>query len=215
MNIQPDRGGMTVFRGSSSHQPPRQVNGVVRASISGASFMKHTVDEDLKSICDEIAAMKLSPEEWLRQDKKTFWRASCVCGFNAHLPGGGAFLFQVRGVRDQMCYADPLTLTEILSISQGQLGEIDVQPPYWKHPEDEGMRRVEVDPEVVYNAINDAINVFVREVLVPRGLVNPEAYFNDSDLLVLRNRIAKHWAEHWKVSWKNDDASDASVVPPK
>ena len=37
--------------------------------------MKHIVDEDLKSICDEIAAMKLSPDEWLRHDKKTFWRA--------------------------------------------------------------------------------------------------------------------------------------------
>lgn len=66
------------------------------------------------------------------------------------------------------------------------------------------MCRVEVDPEVIYNAINDAINVFVREALVPRGLVNPEAYFHDPDLPVLRNRIAQHWAEHWKVSWKSE-----------
>ena len=74
------------------------------------------------------------------------------------------------------------------------------------------MRRVEVDPEVLYNAINDAINVFVREVLVPRGLINADAYFRDPDLLVLRNRIAQHCAEHWKVSWKNEEAS---AVPPK
>jgi hypothetical protein len=174
--------------------------------------MKHTVDEDVKSVCDEIAAMNLSPEQWLRQDKKTFWRASCVCGFNARMPGGGAFLFQVRGVRNLMCYADPLTLDEVLRISQGQLREIGVQPPICSHPEDAGMRRVEVDPDVLFNAINDAINVFVREVLVPRGLVDAEAYFKDPDLLVLRNRIAEHWAEHWKVSWKNDEAPPA---PPK
>lgn len=167
--------------------------------------MKYPVDEDLKSICDEIAAMKLSPEEWLQQDKKTFWRASCVCMLNARLRGG-SFLFQVRGARDLMCYAGPLTLSEVLSISQGQLREIGLQPASGKHPEDAGMRRVEVDPEVLYNAINDAINVFVREVLVPRGLVNAEAYFTDPDLLVLRNRIAQHWAENWKVSWKNDSA---------
>src|SRR5437773_11473368 len=29
-NIQPDRGGMTVFQSSTSHQSPRQVNDVVR-----------------------------------------------------------------------------------------------------------------------------------------------------------------------------------------
>src|SRR5262249_6275595 len=28
--VAPDRGGITVFQGSASHQPPRQVNGVVR-----------------------------------------------------------------------------------------------------------------------------------------------------------------------------------------
>ncbi len=105
-----------------------------------------------------------------------------------------------------MCDLPPLTLQDVQSISDGRLQEIEVQPQSRTHPEDEGMRRVEADPEVVYNAINDAINVFVREVLIPRGLVNKEAYFNDADLLTLRNRIAKHWAEHWKVSWKNDAA---------
>ena len=28
--VAPDRGGMTVFQGSTSHEPPRQVNGGVR-----------------------------------------------------------------------------------------------------------------------------------------------------------------------------------------
>jgi hypothetical protein len=27
--VAPDRGGMTAFRRSTSHQPPRQVNGIV------------------------------------------------------------------------------------------------------------------------------------------------------------------------------------------
>jgi len=30
--VAPDRGGITVFHGSMSHQPPRQVNGTVRCS---------------------------------------------------------------------------------------------------------------------------------------------------------------------------------------
>lgn len=70
------------------------------------------------------------------------------------------------------------------------------------------MRRVETDPEILGSAINDAINVFVREVLIPRGLVNEEAYFNDSELDALKHNIAKHWAERWKVCWKNDDAPE-------
>jgi hypothetical protein len=30
MNVQPDRGGITAFQGSTSYQPPRQVNGVTQ-----------------------------------------------------------------------------------------------------------------------------------------------------------------------------------------
>jgi hypothetical protein len=30
--VAPDRGGMTVFRDATPHQPPRQVNGVVRVA---------------------------------------------------------------------------------------------------------------------------------------------------------------------------------------
>jgi hypothetical protein len=134
---------------------------MVRASNRGTPFMNYTVDEDLKSICGEIAAMKLLPEEWLQRDKKTFWRASCVCAFNARWPSGGGFHFQVRGPRDLMCDLRALTLQDVQSISDGRLQEIEIQPQSRTHPEDSGMRRVEVDPEVLYNAINDAINVFV------------------------------------------------------
>ncbi len=66
------------------------------------------------------------------------------------------------------------------------------------------MRRVEVDSEVLYHAINDAINGFVREVLIPRSHVNAEVYFNDEELVGLQHQTAKQWAEHWKISWKND-----------
>lgn len=72
------------------------------------------------------------------------------------------------------------------------------------------MRRVEIDPEVVVNAINDAINIFVREVLVPRGLIDAGVYFNDPDLDRLKHDIAKHCAERWKVSWRNDQAGSGS-----
>lgn len=66
------------------------------------------------------------------------------------------------------------------------------------------MDRVEVDPEIIFNAIKDAINAFVREVLIPRGLVNAEAYFNDPEVEGLKQQIAKDWAEQWKVSWKTE-----------
>src|SRR5262245_44923522 len=33
--VAPDRGGITFFRDSTSHQPPRQVNGVVRPLEGG------------------------------------------------------------------------------------------------------------------------------------------------------------------------------------
>lgn len=170
--------------------------------------MMYVVDEDLKSICDEIAALGLSREEWLRHDKRTFWRGSCVCVYLSRCPPGGAFHFRVRGPRDLKCDSLPLRLKEILKISDRQIREIQIRPPYQAHPEDVGMRRVEVDPEILFNAINDAINVFVREVLIPRGLVSAEAYSKDPELIPLKCIIAKHWAEHWKVCWKNDDAPE-------
>ena len=66
------------------------------------------------------------------------------------------------------------------------------------------MRRMEVDSEVIFSAVNDAINIFVREVLIPRRLVNEEAYFNDEELIGLQRQIAKRCAESWKVCWKNE-----------
>ena len=36
--VAPGRGGITVFQGSSSHQPPQQVNGVVRPGLEPAGF---------------------------------------------------------------------------------------------------------------------------------------------------------------------------------
>lgn len=168
--------------------------------------MKYIVDDDLKSICDEIADLNLSCEEWLQHDKRTFWRGSCVGVYLSRCPPGGAFRFKVRGSRDLTCDSLPLRLEEVLKISDGQTREIQIRPPYQPHPEDAGMRRVEVDPEVLFNAINDAINVFVREALIRRGLVNAEAYFNDPEIDTLKRRIAKHWAENWTVSWKHDAA---------
>lgn len=166
--------------------------------------MKYTIDNDVRSVCDEIIAMNLSPEEWLRHDKKTFWRRSCCCAFVARCSPGGAFYFRVRGFRDLAYEARALTLEEVHDIGAGRLLDLEIQPPSGIHPEDAGMRRVEVDPEVLYNAINDAVNVFVREAIIKRGLISPEAYSNDADMPTLKHRIAEHWAENWRVSWKKD-----------
>jgi predicted double-glycine peptidase len=73
------------------------------------------------------------------------------------------------------------------------------------------MRRIEVDTEVIFSAVNDAINIFVREVLIPRKLVNEEAYFNDEELIGLQHQIAQRCADSWKVCWKNEGPEGAGT----
>jgi Family of unknown function (DUF6188) len=171
-------------------------------TVEGPQVMKHTINEDLKSICDEIIALNLLPEEWRQLSCKTFWRASCVCSYDARYHHGEFFFsVSVFDDRHQMCDAR-LSLAEVLCISEGQIREIEVQTYRHEHPEDRGMFRVETDPEVLYSAINDAINVFMREVLIPQGLLDEQAYSSRESLLLQRNQIAAHWAERWRVSWK-------------
>jgi hypothetical protein len=69
------------------------------------------------------------------------------------------------------------------------------------------MRKIETDPEVLVHAISDAINVYMRDVLRPRGLIPSDIPIDvDDELLRLKYEIAQTVAESWKVSWINDDA---------
>ena len=67
-------------------------------------------------------------------------------------------------------------------------------------------RKVESDPEVLYFAISDGINRFVREALINKHLVDAHAYDDWSDeLQTLKILIARSVAESWKVATINDD----------
>lgn len=71
------------------------------------------------------------------------------------------------------------------------------------------MRELRTDVDVLVHAINDGINAYIRDVLIPRGLVDPAAWAAagpDSDLLLSRYEVAAAVAKRWEVSWHNDEA---------
>ena len=70
--------------------------------------------------------------------------------------------------------------------------------------EGKGMRRVEINPEILHCAINDGINVYIRDVLIPRGIINVDVLNNDRELVTLKHQVAEYWAQRWRVSWLND-----------
>lgn len=68
------------------------------------------------------------------------------------------------------------------------------------------MRLVTSDPEILQHAAHDAINLFVRDVLVPRGLINSEDYNADETIKDSQIQVARQVAEMWKESQVHDDA---------
>jgi hypothetical protein len=185
---------------------------MIAAGVGGTSQgigihpVKHPVDDDLKSICDQIATMALSAAEWLQHDKATFYCASCMCVFRSRHRKEGEFLFFVN---EPACDARPMGLEDILKISSGQIREIEVTPPAGIPPQRTGFRRVEYDPEVLGCAINDAINVYIRDVLIPRGVINIERWNNDGELVTLKHQVGKYWAQRWRVAWVKDVSEES------
>jgi hypothetical protein len=73
----------------------------------------------------------------------------------------------------------------------------------------DGMREIHTDVEVLINAISDAINVYIRDVLIPRGVMDKHAWDRvgpNDDLIRLKYEVATSVANRWAVSWRNDDA---------
>ncbi|MBL8793215.1 MAG: hypothetical protein JNM56_04865 [Planctomycetia bacterium] len=70
------------------------------------------------------------------------------------------------------------------------------------------MHEIRTDPVVVAQAISDAINEYMRE-LVDRGVVDREAWEAgsgvDGELLRLKHEVAASVAARWEVSWRRDD----------
>ncbi|HEX8913636.1 MAG TPA: hypothetical protein VF796_14855, partial [Humisphaera sp.] len=64
-------------------------------------------------------------------------------------------------------------------------------------------------PRVLEHAIVDAINVYVRDVLIPRGLVDGERYGDAAqELDRLKHDVARRWAENWKVCQMDVDEGE-------
>ena len=73
------------------------------------------------------------------------------------------------------------------------------------------MREVRTDPEIVSHAIVDAINHFIRVVLIPRCPPLDHVWNGpDADELDrLKYGVAAEFAAKWAVSLVNDDPSPA------
>ena len=73
------------------------------------------------------------------------------------------------------------------------------------------MREVRTNPEVVSHAIVDAINHFVRNVLVPRCPPLDVVWHGPGcgELDRLKYAVAAEFAAKWAVSRVNDDVSPA------
>ncbi len=73
------------------------------------------------------------------------------------------------------------------------------------------MREVRVEEEVIGHAIVDALNAYIREVLVPRCPVLGEVWDgpDDKELDRLKYEVAARFAAKWAVSQVSD------VVSPK
>jgi len=67
-------------------------------------------------------------------------------------------------------------------------------------------REVRTDPEVLQHACHDAINLFVREVLIPRGLVDKDRYYREQKVLLpLQVDVTRTCAKAWTVCHINDE----------
>ena len=77
----------------------------------------------------------------------------------------------------------------------------------------DGMREIRTDVEVLAHAIADGINVYIRDVLIPRGAVSKDAWTADDDLTRLKYEVAAAVAENWAVSWSGGDESGGPASP--
>ena len=60
--------------------------------------------------------------------------------------------------------------------------------------------KLRLPPRVLENAVVDGINRFIRDGLIPRGLLDQSRYESEEGLGQLKNDIARAVAEGWKTS---------------
>ena len=167
------------------------------------------VDHTLRSLCKEIAGRQLTIEEWLHEEDrlapKPIVRTPYTCSFigDGDNPADSIFLVECE-IRDYP-HSARLSLNAIVAIANDEVNDFPLTPNGGTHPEDDGMSRIELDSELVGHAISDAINTYVREVLIPRGVVAEDVWDADKELMNLKYEIAEKVAQKWKVSWRHDD----------
>ncbi len=67
------------------------------------------------------------------------------------------------------------------------------------------MKEIYSDPEILYHAISDGINRFVRDVLLPNGLIDEASYYADQTIDTQREIIVSETVKNWKRCEKADD----------
>lgn len=166
------------------------------------------IDQTLRELFEEIATLDRSIEEWVgHHEYESFNRGEYECMFIASDGTDepmGWFLFSC--IHRDYKHTAELTIEEVRAIANKEVDEITVAPYGGIHPEDQGMKRIEVDPSVLHNAIVDGINIYVRDVLRPRGIVDQEKEGAESKAIRgLKHDIARRLSEEWRVSWKWDE----------
>jgi hypothetical protein len=75
------------------------------------------------------------------------------------------------------------------------------------------LRDVRTDREVLLHAINDAINIFVREVLLPEGIIDQQGFdrLDDDRLMAAKYAIADKVAAWWEHCQIDDSAGPVEL----
>lgn len=75
------------------------------------------------------------------------------------------------------------------------------------------MREVRIDEEIIGHAIVDALNTYLREVLIPRCPALEAVWDgpDDKELDRLKYAVAATFAAKWAVSLVNDDVSSQTL----
>jgi len=69
------------------------------------------------------------------------------------------------------------------------------------------LREIRTDPEILQHAISDGINRYVRDVLIPEGIVDERRYEQLSrELIPRKHAICTAVAASWEVSQIDDEA---------
>ena len=69
------------------------------------------------------------------------------------------------------------------------------------------LRTIDTDPDILRQAINDGINRYLRDVLLPSGLVDEERFeCAEPELNMTRRKVVEATVKSWQQSQFDDEA---------